>query len=73
MKGLEAVLADMNRLGLVSVQFEARLALGEVQIKSPKTAAAGRETLSALEKDTTAKGFLFIAHRAHAAATSKSA
>jgi tetratricopeptide (TPR) repeat protein len=72
-KGLEAVLADMNRLGLVSVQFEARLALGEVQIKSPKTAAAGRETLSALEKDTTAKGFLFIAHRAHAAATSKSA
>ncbi len=72
-KGLEAVLADMNRLGLVSVQFEARLALGEVQIKSPKTAAAGREALGTLEKDATAKGFLFIAHRARAAATSKSA
>jgi len=72
-KGLEAVLADMNRLGLVSVQFEARLALGEVQIKSAKTAAAGRETLGGLEKDATAKGFLFIAHRAHTAATSKSA
>jgi tetratricopeptide (TPR) repeat protein len=72
-KILEAVVADMTRLGLVSVQFEARLDLGKVQIKSPKTAAAGRETLGALEKDATAKGFLFIAHRAHAATTSKSA
>ena len=72
-KILEAVVAGMTRLGLVSVQFEARLALGEVQLKSPKTAAAGRETLGTLEKDATAKGFLFIAHRAHAAATSKSA
>jgi tetratricopeptide (TPR) repeat protein/TolB-like protein len=72
-KSLEALVADMNHLGLVSVQFEARLELGEVQIKSPKTAAAGRKTLSTLEKDATAKSFLFIAHRAHAATTSESA
>ena len=68
-KSLEAVIADMNRLGLVSVQLEARLALGEIQIKSPKTAAAGQETLSMLERDATANGFLFIARRAHAAAS----
>ncbi len=70
-KNLEAVVADMTRLGLVSIQFEARLALGKVQIKSPKTAAEGQETLAALEKDAAAKGFVFIARRAHAAATSK--
>jgi len=72
-RSLQAVIADMTRLGLVSVQFEARLALGEIQIKSPKTAAAGQDTLSALQKDAAAKGFLFIVHRAHAAAASKPA
>ena len=66
-KSLEAVLADMTRLGLIAFQMEARLALGEIQIKSANTAAAGQETLRALEKDGTAKGFLLIAHRAHAA------
>src|ERR1700733_11615220 len=71
-KSLEALVSDMNHLGLVSVEFEARLELGQVQIKSPKTAAAGRETVGALEKDATAKGFLLIAHRAHNAAASKS-
>jgi tetratricopeptide (TPR) repeat protein len=65
-KSLDAVIDDMNRLGLVSLQLEARLALGEIQIKSPKTATAGEETLNTLEKDATAKGFVFIAHRAHA-------
>ena len=72
-KSLRAVIADMTRLGLVAFQLEARLALGKIQVNSPKSAAAGQETLSALEKDATAKGFLFIARRAHAAATSKSA
>jgi eukaryotic-like serine/threonine-protein kinase len=66
-RSLEAVLADMTRLGLVQFQMEARLALGEVQIKSAKTAAAGQETLSALEQEATAKDFLLIARRAHAA------
>jgi tetratricopeptide (TPR) repeat protein len=70
-KDLEAVVAEMTRLGLVSFQLEARLALGKIQIKSAKTAAAGQETLSALEKDATTKGFLFIAHRAHAASANE--
>jgi len=70
-RSLEAALDDMTLLGLVGLQFEARLALGEIQIKSPKTAAAGQETLSALEKDATARGFLFIARRAQAAAALK--
>ncbi len=63
-KILDAVVADMTRLGLVSVQFEARLALGRVQIKSPKTAAAGHTTLATLEKDASAKGFVLIARLA---------
>jgi len=66
-KDLKSVIADMTRLGLVNLQLEARLALGEIEIKSAKTAATGQETLSALEKDATAAGFLFIARRAHAA------
>jgi eukaryotic-like serine/threonine-protein kinase len=67
-KSLNGLVNDMTSLGLVSVQLQARLALGEIQIKSPRTKAAGQETLAVLEKDATAKGFLFIAHRAQAAA-----
>lgn len=67
-KNLESVIADMTHLGLVTLQLEARLALGEIEVKSAKTAAAGRKALSTLEKDATAAGFLFIARRAHAAA-----
>jgi hypothetical protein len=37
-------------------------------MKSGKT-TAGRARLAALEKDATAKGFLLIARKAHAAAT----
>ncbi|MFY9531984.1 MAG: tetratricopeptide repeat protein, partial [Candidatus Acidiferrales bacterium] len=66
---LEAEIALAARLGYVPGQFEARLALGEIQMKSGKT-AAGRARLAALEKDATTKGFLLIARKAHAAAAS---
>lgn len=65
-KLLEGVLTDATRAGLVPYQFEARYALAEILIKVGKT-GQGRFQLTALEKDATAKGFLLIAHKAHAA------
>ena len=64
---LDAENALAARIGCVPCRFEARLALGEVQMKSGKT-AAGRAHLTVLEKDATAKGFLLIARKARAAA-----
>jgi serine/threonine protein kinase/tetratricopeptide (TPR) repeat protein len=65
-KDLEGVLVEATRLGLSQYQFEARLALGEMEMKSKET-AAGRAHLAALEKDATATGFLLIARKAGAA------
>jgi hypothetical protein len=47
---------------------EARLALGEIQIKSGRSAAV-RAELKALEHDAKAKGFLLIARKAALART----
>ena len=65
-KILEGVLAEANLLGLRQYQFEARLALGEMEIKSSET-AAGRARLQALEKDAASNGSLLIARKARAA------
>ena len=65
-KQLNLLLDESTRDGLVSYQFEIRLALGEIEMKSGKT-AAGMARLKSLEKDATAKGFLLIAHKAKAA------
>jgi len=66
LKTLEELLADVNKLDLVDLQFDARLAIGEIEIKAGK-ATAGRAHLDALEKDATAKGFLLIARKCQAA------
>jgi hypothetical protein len=47
-------------------QFEARLALGEMEMKSCDT-AGGQTRLEALEKDATSRGFLLMARKARAA------
>jgi tetratricopeptide (TPR) repeat protein len=60
---LQETLAEATRSGFFTLQLEARLALGEIEIKSGK-ATAGRTHLAALEKDATAKGFLLIARKA---------
>ncbi len=65
--GLEATIAEAKKYGFVGYQLEARLALGEIEMKSGKPVAPAR--LAALEKDATAKGFLLIARKAHAAAS----
>jgi tetratricopeptide (TPR) repeat protein len=67
---LEAVLAETKKTGLVPLQFEARLALGEVEVKSFGT--AGRDRLRALEKDARVKGFGLIARKAAAHVRSES-
>jgi len=66
-KSLEATLGEAKRHGYVGYEFEARLALGEIEMKSGHT-ATGRGLLAALEKDARTKGFLLVAHKATAAA-----
>lgn len=69
-KSLDAIRAEAAKLHLVDAEFEARLALGEIEMKSGKT-SAGRAGLAALEQDATAKGFLLIARKAHTAASGR--
>jgi tetratricopeptide (TPR) repeat protein len=62
-KSLEATLAEATKYGFVPYQFEARLALGEIEMKSGKT-SAGRNRLEALEREAQQKGFGLIARKA---------
>jgi DNA-binding winged helix-turn-helix (wHTH) protein/tetratricopeptide (TPR) repeat protein len=59
-------LTEATRNHLLELQFEAALALGEIEIESAKV-GAGRARLQALERDATAHGFLLIARKAAAA------
>jgi eukaryotic-like serine/threonine-protein kinase len=65
-QSLTKTLAEAKRLGCGRCQFEARLALGEIEMKTAKK--SGREHLALLEKDAAAQGFARIARKAHAAA-----
>jgi TolB-like protein len=60
---LSAVLSRAIRLGCVSCALQARLALGEAELKAGRT-AAGRNTLNALQKEAATRGFLLIAREA---------
>lgn len=64
---LDATRAEARKYGFVPHGLEARLALGEIEIKSGQD-AIGRAHLQALERDAKAKGFLLIARKAAAAA-----
>jgi tetratricopeptide (TPR) repeat protein/TolB-like protein len=66
LKSLNSTVAEANRLGLVGVALEARLALGETEL------AAGRRSealarLATLKQDADARGFKLIARKAAAA------
>jgi hypothetical protein len=63
LKALAAVEKDARTAGLVAIEFEARLALGEVEGKAGQTAKA-RGTLNALAQEAKAKGFNLIAAKA---------
>jgi tetratricopeptide (TPR) repeat protein len=65
---LQAIIAQAHRLGFIPYEFEARLALGEVEIKDGST-AAGRAQLAALETEARRQGFELVARQADALAS----
>ena len=62
-KSLDSALAESARANLMYFQLDARLALGQLEIKSGK-AAAGRARLTALAGEAKSKGFLLLARKA---------
>jgi serine/threonine protein kinase/predicted negative regulator of RcsB-dependent stress response len=62
---LEDAIAEAGKYQFFRLNYEARLALGEIEANSGKTGAA-RFRLRALEKDATEHGYLLIARRAQA-------
>jgi hypothetical protein len=67
-KKLAPVLAQPSKAVSVPYLLEARLALGEIELKSGQ-AAAGRAQLAALEKQAREKNFLLIARKVSALLT----
>ena len=65
MRGPESVHADASRRGYAWCDFESRLHLGELELRSGKT-STGRARLQQLETDARNKGFLLIASKAAA-------
>ena len=61
----QSALRDATSIGVVPYELEARLALGQTEMKS-RNAVAGRAQLQSLAKDAKAKGFGLIATRAAA-------
>jgi len=68
LKMLQNLLGDAAKNGYQPHQFEIRLALGTIEIKSGQV-SAGRARLDALQRDAHAKGFLRIARKAREAKT----
>jgi tetratricopeptide (TPR) repeat protein len=65
-KYLESALEDSKRLGYLGHELEARMALGEIKMKSGQT-EQGRARLAAVEKGARANGFGLIARKAERA------
>jgi tetratricopeptide (TPR) repeat protein len=66
-KSVETVHAEARRIGFVPLQFEARLALGEMELLAGRS-TAGRQHLEELAKDARALGFGLVARKAATAA-----
>ena len=64
------VAVEANKFGLVRIQFEASLAIGEIQQKGPNKAQA-RVRLVKLANDARPRGFELIAREASVAASSR--
>jgi tetratricopeptide (TPR) repeat protein len=62
-ESIKAMVAETTRGGFIGYEFEARLTLGEAEMKSNQ-GEAGRRTLATLEKEARNKGFAFIEARA---------
>lgn len=63
---LHRAAADARHYGVLALEFDARLALGEIEMASGD-ARAGRQQLSTLQRDAQAKGFALIAAKAERA------
>jgi eukaryotic-like serine/threonine-protein kinase len=63
---LKAVIVEAKKTSLLGLQLRARLALGEIEMRS-RERAAGRARLEAVQKEARAKGFELIARKAAAA------
>jgi hypothetical protein len=61
---LQSMLASARKSGFRSYEFEARLALGEIELWSGSASAIAH--LTALERDARAQGLLLVANQAHA-------
>jgi DNA-binding winged helix-turn-helix (wHTH) protein/tetratricopeptide (TPR) repeat protein len=69
---LQQVLTESDRTGLLNYAFEARLALGELDMNNGNR-AAGRGRLESLRKDANDRGFGLIAQQAASAMTEATA
>jgi len=65
-RGLRTTIEETRSSGFTSLQLEARLALGETELKAGNLTAA-RAVLATLERDAKAKGFMLMARKAAAA------
>ena len=63
LRNLDRVIAEARRANFAGVAMEARLARGEIQIRSGRS-AAGRAELESLAEEAQAKGYGLVAHRA---------
>ncbi len=64
--GLDAVLTEATAGSFEAIAFEARLALGQIELNSRKQ-SSGRAHLAALEKEADRRGFQLVARKAAAA------
>ncbi|MCP4659981.1 MAG: protein kinase [bacterium] len=69
LRRLDTALAEATKLGFVALEFEARLARGEIEIDRGEV-ATGRARLEALAGEAKEKGFGLIARKAQAASRS---
>jgi serine/threonine protein kinase/tetratricopeptide (TPR) repeat protein len=60
------IIEECKRIGFRDLQFRARLALGETEMRS-RDPASGRAELASLERNARTKGFLLVARKAAAA------
>ena len=62
-KELAAIVAKSRELGYLGIEFDARLALAESEMKAGQM-TAGRAHLTAIEADALVKGYILVARNA---------
>jgi hypothetical protein len=60
-KSLARTVIEPKKLGFIACEFDARLALGEIEVQSKVPGATTR--LNQLQRDANAKGFVLVARK----------